>query len=71
MISIISYFLQILFEMNEATEFFKYLTPYTLSDIRNVIIKVTINPIMIVISIAITIIFIVLSFIRYEKKELI
>lgn len=69
-ISIISYFLQLLSEMNEVTKFFKYFTPYTLSDIRNVIVNISINPIMIIISIIITILFIILSFIRYEKKEL-
>ena len=70
-ISIISYFMQVLSEMNEATKFFRYFTPYTLSDIRNVIVDISINPIMIIISLLITIVFIILSFIRYEKKELI
>lgn len=70
-ISLVSYFLQILSEINEKTEIFKYFTPYTLSDIRNVITDISINPIMIIISLLITIIFIILSFIRYEKKELI
>ena len=67
----ISYFLQILSELNETTEFFKYFTVYTLSDVRNVIIDISINPIMILISLIITIVFIMLSFIRYEKKELV
>lgn len=66
----ISYFLQILSEMNEVTEFFKYFTVYTLGDIRNVIINITINPIMIILSIFITFIFILGTFIRYENKEL-
>ena len=66
-----SYLLQILSEMNEVTEFFKYFTVYTLADVRNVIIDVTINPVMIVISAAITIFFILASYVRYEKKELV
>lgn len=70
-ISLVSYFLQILSEMNEVAEFFKYFTVYTLSDVRNVIIDISINPIMIILSLLITIIFIILSFIKYEKKELI
>lgn len=69
-IAFVSYFLQILSEMNEVTEFFKYFTVYTLADIRNVIIDVSINPIMIIISVVVTIFFIILSFIKYEKKEL-
>lgn len=70
-ISLASYFLQILSEMNKTTEFFKYFTVYTLADVRNVIINTAINPIMIIISIAITILFIILAVIKYEKKELV
>lgn len=70
-VSLISYFLQILSEMNEVTEFFKYFTVYTLADVRNVIVDISINPIMIILSLMITAIFIFGSFIRYEKKELV
>ena len=57
--------------MNDVTEFFKYFTVYTLADVRNVIVDVAINPIMIVISLAITLLFIISTYIRYEKKELV
>lgn len=67
----VSYFLQILSEMNEVTEFLRYFTVYTFSDIRNVIVNVAINPAMIITSFAITCIFILLSYLRYENKELI
>lgn len=67
----ISYILQILSELGESTEFLKYLSIFTLADIRNVIINVAINPVMVIISIALTIIFIMLTLIHYEKKELI
>lgn len=70
-IAFVSYFLQILSEISEATESFKYITVYTLSDIRNVIMDISINPIVIGISIVITLLFIILSYIRYNKKELI
>ena len=70
-LTLVSYFLLIFSEMSEETDFFKYLTVYTLSDIRNVIINVEINPILIVISLLITVVFIALSFINYEKKELV
>jgi len=66
-----SYFLQILSEISETTEFFKYFTVYTLADVRNVIIDIAINPIMAILSIVLTGVFIIASFIRYEKKELI
>jgi len=70
-IALISYFLQIISEMNEVTEFFKYFTVYTLADVRNVILDITINPVMIIISLIITIVFIGGSYIRYNKKELV
>lgn len=66
-----SYFVQVLAEMNEVAEFLKYFTVYTLSDIRNVIVDVSINPIMLVLSLVITIIFIILSLARYDRKELV
>ena len=70
-IPLISYFLQIISELSEVTEFFKYFSVYTLSDIRNVITTISINPIMIILSISVTLLFIILTFIRYEKKELV
>jgi len=70
-ISFISYFLSIISELSKETEFFKYFTIYTLGDIRNVIIDVSINPVMIFIALGITLLFIVLSFIKYDKKELV
>jgi len=69
--AIISYFVQVLAEMNEKAEFLKYFTVYTLSDIRNVIIENTINPLMIVLSVFITVLFIVFSYIEYARKELV
>ena len=66
-----SYFLNILSEMSETTEFLKYLSVFTLADIRNVITDSSINPLMIILSILISTIFIVLTMINYEKKELV
>ena len=66
-----SYFLNIISEMGESTEFLKYISIFTLADIRNVIINVSINPLMIVLIIGITVVFMILTTIRYEKKELV
>ena len=66
-----SYFLNIISEMGESTEFLKYISIFTLADIRNVIINEFINPLMIVLTIGITAIFMILTMIRYEKKELV
>ncbi|MBO5478876.1 MAG: ABC transporter permease subunit [Clostridia bacterium] len=66
-----SYFLNIISEMGESTEFLKYISIFTLADIRNVIINVSINPWMVVLSVAITIAFMMLTIIRYDRKELV
>lgn len=65
------YIISILSEMTNSVEFLKYFTVYTLSDVRNIMSKVEFNPIMIVISLAITVLFIVLSYVKYNKKELV
>ena len=70
-VAFVSYFLQILSETSDVTEFFKYFTVYTLADIRNVIINIEINPIMIILSLLITMLFIIGSYVNYEKKELV
>lgn len=65
------YFLQIISDLGEKTKVLRYFTIYTLADTRNIVSKSSMNPVMIIISITITIVFIGCSFIRYEKKELI
>ena len=65
------YLLNILSELSTKVEFIKYFSIYTLADIRNVITNVEINSINIIISVVLTIVFIVLTYIRYDKKELV
>lgn len=65
-----SYFLNIISEIGESTEFLKYISIFTLADIRNVILNVSINPLMVVLTIGITGIFMILTIIHYQKKEL-
>ena len=66
-----SYFLNIISEISESTEFLKYISVFTLADIRNVIVDVAINPLMVLLSVGITAIFVILTIIHYEKKELV
>ena len=66
-----SYFLNVISEIGESTEFLKYISIFTLADIRNVILNVSINPILVVLSTGITIVFMILTMIHYEKKELV
>ena len=70
-IVLISYILQMLSTIAETVEFLKYLSVFTLSDIRNVIIDRSINPVMVIISILLSSILLTLTILRYNKKELI
>ena len=70
-IVLISYVLQVLSSLADTTEFLKYFSVFTLADIRNVITDIAINPIMVIISIVLSIIFLGLTLIRYNKKELV
>ena len=67
----ISYFLNMLSELSESTEWFKYISTFTLADVRNVITDVKINPLFVGISILLTLLFLGLTLYRYEKKELV
>lgn len=70
-IVLISYVLQILSTLGENVEFLKYFSLFTLADVRNVVSSSTIKPIMIMISIGLSILFFGLTIIHYNKKELV
>ena len=65
------YIISVISELSNSVEFLKYFSIYTLSDVRNIMSNIEFNPILIPISIVITIAFIVGSYIRYNKKELV
>ena len=68
---LVSYFLNTLSQMSENVEFLKYFSIFTLADLRNVITNIELNPVLIIISLVISVCFYILTLIRYEKKELI
>lgn len=70
-IVLISYVLHVLSSLAETTEFLKYFSVFTLADIRNVIMNITINPFMVLISVILSILFLGLTIIHYNKKELV
>ena len=70
-IVLLSYILQILSSLAETAKFLQYFSVFTLADIRNVITNIAINPIMIIISIVISIFFLGSIIIHYNKKELV
>lgn len=67
----IFYVISVLSEISENVGFLKYFSIYTLADTRNVISNIEINPIMVIISLLITVGFILLSYVKYNKKELV
>lgn len=66
-----SYFLLILSQMSQEAEFLKYFSLFFLADVRNVITNVTINPWTVIISIALTGLFIYLAIVKYNRKDLV
>lgn len=65
------YLLNVLSELAPSIEFIKYFSIYTLADVRNVISSISINPLCVIISLVITSIFILGTYIKYENKELV
>ena len=65
----IFYLLNVLSELSSKVEFLKFFSIYTLADVRNVTANVEIKPIMIFISLVITILSISFAYINYNKKE--
>ena len=70
-IVLVSYILQVLSSIAEETKFLKYISVFTLADIRNVIINIEINPLMVLLTVLISIILLVLTILHYNQKELI
>lgn len=70
-LTFISYVLNVISDMNESVESLKYLSVYTLADIRNVITQVRIQPLCIAVSILLSAALLALTLRRYEEKELV
>ena len=67
----ISYVINVLSLLSDKVEFLKYFSIHTLADTINVVKDTKINPLMVIVSLVITVLFIGLSYIRYNKKELV
>ncbi len=70
-IVLISYMLQMLSTMANETEFLKYLSVFSLADIRNVILDKAINPLMIFLSLILSTVFLISTIVHFNKKELV
>ena len=67
----INYVLQMLSSIADSVSWLKYLSVFTIADIRNVIMDIRINPLMVVLSIGLFILFLIFTMIRYNRKELV
>lgn len=67
----VSYFLNVISELSKETEVLKYVSVFTLADIRTVIVDVKINPHLVIVAFGLAILFIGLAVVRYNKKELV
>lgn len=67
----VSYFLNVISELSKETEVLKYISFFTLADIRTVIVDVKINPHLVIVAFGLAILFIGLAVVRYNKKELV
>lgn len=67
----ISYVLSVLSELSSQVEFLKYFSLYSLADTRNVIASTSINGLLVIISLAISLVFLIGTYLRYNKKEFI
>lgn len=67
----ISYICYMFSNLADETELLKYISIFTLSDTRNVIENVNINPLLIGLTLLISIILLSLTAIHYNKKELV
>ncbi len=67
----ISYFINLISSLSDKVEFFKYFSIHTLADTSNIITNTKLNGFCIVICVILSVIFAVLSYVRYNKKELV
>lgn len=66
---LVSYVLEMFSNLSDGVSFLKYFSVFTLADIRNVIIDVSLNPVLILISISLSILFGYLTLVFYNKRE--
>lgn len=68
---LISYVLQTISTISESVEYLKYFSVFTLADTRNVLTEISLNPLMLIFTIMLSSLFLVLTIIKYNKKELV
>ena len=67
----VSYVLNVISQMGSSVDFLKFFSVFTLADSRNVILNVRLDAVLAITSVVISVAFLLLGVIRYNKKELI
>lgn len=67
----ISYIFNSLANLSENIKYLKYFSFFSLADIRNIMENCQINPVMVVLTIGFTAIFLILTIMNYNRKELV
>lgn len=70
-VTFVSYLLNVISTISESVEMLKYLSVFTLADVRNVMANITLNPVIVTITIVLCGIFVVATLLRYNHKELV
>ena len=70
-ITFVSYLFNVFSTISSSVEFLKYISVFTLADIRGIIINVSLNPVLLAITLVVCGIFAALTCVRYNKKELV
>lgn len=68
-ITFASYMLNMFSSISSEIDFLKYISIFTLCDVRNIILDERINIIMVIITLVLNVMFIILSIYKYQRKE--
>lgn len=69
-LSIVFYFMNIIANISDKGEFLKYITPFGYSEASDIVSNQTLNGDMLLLGLVYSVIFIILSFIKYNRKDL-
>ncbi|MGN1343270.1 MAG: ABC transporter permease subunit [Traorella sp.] len=69
-LSLIMYFLNIVANITDSAEFLKYITPFGFAEGADIVINLTIDIRYLLVGIVMTILFLVLGFMKYSKKDI-
>lgn len=69
-IASIFYFLSILFNISEQTEFLKYITPFAYADAATIMDECSLDTTLITLGVVYSVVFLLIAFYKYSKKDI-